>query len=481
VIWLNPLALFAVAAVAAPILIHILVQRRAERLSFPTLRFLQPTRLAAIRRHLLADAALLAVRAAILATAVGAVAAPLIVTATRRQAWERRIVRAIVVDSVGADLGRPPGTEQASPLKPEPQPAGPAPYRTQQFTGVSLQDGLRRAVAWLDTAPPARRELVVFSPFAIGAITEADVAALPAGIGIRLERAGTLPPLRTVPGGPILKTFSLRALRLPRLHPDQADPRVRPSSGVRDRVVTLNGPQTIVRETAASGRLSWPVDIVCSPAAQPAVAAAVAAVLSQHVWASAPDRRTRLVIGSDMANGPAVADATPIGQAWMADAVARIARDDDLNAAAVRVAAGVSDPRFMGAPWQTVTSAADGRPLAIAAGSPSRLIVVSAASESDVVTPLLMRSIANAITRSPDLQRAEVVSISDRRLREWARPAGAPVAPRIDVLEQGGEDDRRWFWLTALCLLAIEMWMRRASAAAAPRDSVDREGAARVA
>ena len=61
-LWLNPSALFALAAVAAPILIHILIQRRAERFPFPTLRFLQPTRLAAIRRHLLEDLPLLAVR-----------------------------------------------------------------------------------------------------------------------------------------------------------------------------------------------------------------------------------------------------------------------------------------------------------------------------------------------------------------------------------------------------------------------------------
>src|SRR5207249_6644417 len=91
---------------AAPILIHILVLRRAERFSFPTLRFLQPTRHAAIRRHLVEDVGLLAVRAAILAAAVAALAAPLIITAARRQAWERRIVRAIVVDSVGAEFER---------------------------------------------------------------------------------------------------------------------------------------------------------------------------------------------------------------------------------------------------------------------------------------------------------------------------------------------------------------------------------------
>src|SRR5471032_1905586 len=99
-LWLNPSALFALAAVAAPILIHILIQRKAERFPFPTLRFLQPTRLAAIRRHVLEDIVLLAVRAALLAAAVAALAGPFLVTTARRQAWDRRIVRAIVVHDV---------------------------------------------------------------------------------------------------------------------------------------------------------------------------------------------------------------------------------------------------------------------------------------------------------------------------------------------------------------------------------------------
>ncbi|PYR42481.1 MAG: hypothetical protein DMF95_28230 [Acidobacteria bacterium] len=127
-----------------------------------------------------------------------------------------------------------------------------------------------------------------------------------------------------------------------------------------------------------------------------------------------------------------------------------------------------------------MTSAADGRPLAIAAGSPSRLIVVSAAAASDLVTPLLMRSIANAIAVIPDLRRAEVVPIPDRLLREWSRPSDVPAAPRLEAAEQGLDDDRQWFWLAALFLLAIEVWMRRASAAAAFPDSVDGQAAARV-
>ena len=72
--WLNPSALFGLAAVAVPVLIHLLVQRRAERFAFPTLRFLQPTRLAAIRRHVLEDLPLLVVRVALLAAGAPATA-----------------------------------------------------------------------------------------------------------------------------------------------------------------------------------------------------------------------------------------------------------------------------------------------------------------------------------------------------------------------------------------------------------------------
>src|SRR5580765_4132918 len=120
--WLNPSALFALVAAAAPILIHLLIQRRAERFPFPTLRFLQPTRLAAIRRHVLEDLPLLAVRVALLTAAVAALAGPLFVTNARRQAWDRRMVRATVKANVAA-INDAVG---ARPLR-------DAPYREQVF------------------------------------------------------------------------------------------------------------------------------------------------------------------------------------------------------------------------------------------------------------------------------------------------------------------------------------------------------------
>jgi hypothetical protein len=142
----------------------------------------------------------------------------------------------------------------------------------------------------------------------------------------------------------------------------------------------------------------------------------------------------------------------------MADAAARIAADRDLRDTASRVAAGLTDPRFTVAPWQTLTSAADGRPLVVAAGSPDRLLVASAARASDVATPLLLQAIANAIAVPPDLQSAEVVPIADAVLRQWSRPAAPLSSPRIETVD---EDDRRWLWLAALLLMALEMWLRR--------------------
>jgi hypothetical protein len=246
------------------------------------------------------------------------------------------------------------------------------------------------------------------------------------------------------------------------------------------REATLNGAQTVVRETAGKDRASWPIDVRAPRAAQAAVDAAVAAVHSQRVWAPPANRQARLVLletappdgvaspnGAVQAFRPAIDDATAIREPWMAEAVARIAGDGDLQTAASRVATGFNDPRYGAAPWHAVASAADGRSLAVAAGSPSHLIVVSAASAADIVTPLLMRSIVNGLATVPNVQSAEVVPIPDRLLREWSRPAPAPGAPRIDTVD---EDDRRWFWLAALGLLAVETWMRRARTAAVRED-----------
>ncbi|MGH9141450.1 MAG: BatA domain-containing protein [Vicinamibacterales bacterium] len=443
-LWLNPVALFALAAVAAPILIHILVQRRAERLAFPTLRFLQPTRLASIRRHVLEDLPLLAVRAGLLAAAAAALAGPLFVTTARRQAWDRRIVRAVVVAAAPASQAGVGASVTGG---------GEGVVLQRRFEAVSLSHGIRRAVRWLDTAPPARREIVIASPFPIGSVTQSDVAAIPAGIGVRFERSGSLPATRMAPAGRLLTPTTVRA-----------------------REVTLTGSQTSFRDLDVGVPSVWPVDVVSAKDDQAAIAAAIAAALSQRVRAAAPDRRARMVLVRTAALPDAVVSPSPIQQPWMAAAVIRVAADTDLDAAGARVSAGLIDARFTAAPWQMLASAADGRPLAAAAGSPDGLLVASAAPATDVATPVLLRAIANALADVPDLHDAELVPIADEVLRRWSRPSAPPVSPRIETVDR---DDRRWLWIVVLVLLSIETWMRRQRPA--HLDSADREERARVA
>jgi hypothetical protein len=439
-IWLNPIALFALAAVAAPILIHILIQRRAERVPFPTLRFLKPTRLAAIRRHLLDDLPLLAVRVALLVAAAVALAGPLLVTSARKQSWDRRIVRATVIaPNVARPFqGRDGGAES------------PAPHQEQTFESATLADGIRRAILWLDQAPPGRREIVIASPFPIGSISAAALAAIPPDVGVRFERTGTLPATRTVPGG-----------------------RLFTAEGAHSREVILDADRTSVRETAVSEPASWPIDVISSSAAKPAIDAAIAAVRSQRVWAAPPNRRARLVVvdGTEPGNAASLVaqgfSPAIMASPWMADAAASIARDAGLRAASAQIAAGLTDPRFAAPPWQRLVSSGDGRPLVVAAASADRFVVASAVPPSDLATPILVRAIANAMAQVPDLQAAEVMPITDAQLQRWSRPSTPTSSPRTETVD---EDDRRWLWLTVLCLLALEMWIRRVRTGAVAND-----------
>ena len=434
-IWLNPAAWIAIAVAAAPVLIHLLVHRRAERLPFPTLRFIQPTRLAAIRRHVLEDLPLLAVRLAIITAAVAAFAGPLLITSARRSAWNARVVRAIVIDS-RSDVAPP--AQRADTV-----------FRTERFRVQSLSDGIRRAIAWLDRAPPATRELVISGPLTLGSIVEADLAAVPTNIGIRFERSGALPLERRVGTTPLLE----------------------PEGTIR-RTVTLSGPRTSVSDVRADAAAQWSIDVVASPDVRPAIRAAIEAVTSQHVRMVPPDRPIRVIVVDQSGQTSAAIDTSPLRLPWMTDAVARMVRDPDLQTEAARVSDGFAARRFPTPPWQPIAAAADGRPLISAASSSGTLVVASAANAVALVTPLLLRSLANNVAAPDDATKTELLPIADSRLRAWTRPPVPVTAPRVDTVER---DDRRWLWVGVLALLAVEAWVRRARRDAV--DLIDRETA----
>jgi Aerotolerance regulator N-terminal len=467
VIWLNPAAWIGLLAIAGPIAIHILVQRKAERLAFPSLRFLQQGRLASIRRHLLEDVPLLAIRAAIVAAAVAALAGPLIVTRTQRQAWNARVVRAIVVDDVARDAS----TSARSPLeRATVDKRQPPAFLSQTFETPAVADAIPRAVAWLENAPPAPRELLIVGPLALGSVSADDLAGIPPGIGIRFEQSGGLPAERSIAGGRVL---SMK--RDPSEYTPERDPSVRTlgreglsraaRSGSRSSVVqqqvTLKDIHTSVQEMDAAAPDRFPIDVVCSTEARPIVDTAIAAARSQRIWAPPANRRGRLVLLDPSIDPAAVADGGPVTESWIADAIASIARDRDLQTAGAQTPAGLSDPRLSTMPWQPLLLAADGRPVVVAGASRASLVVVSGAMPSSLVTPLLLRAMVNALGGPPDLRQAEVLPIPEPQLRSWSRPPAPVTAPRVDRVER---DDRRGLWILVLALLALETWVRRVKA-----------------
>lgn len=177
-ILLNPAGLAALLALAGPILVHLLLRRRARRLMFPSLRFVQPSNAAAVRLRAITDWPLLVVRCAIVATAALALARPLLVTPARRDVWNARTVRAIVVDTS-------PTVGPALPVVDEERRGA---FRSTVIRSPGVEEAIVEARRWLEEAPPARREIVVVSDFQIGTIDQLAIDRVPASSGLRLRQ-----------------------------------------------------------------------------------------------------------------------------------------------------------------------------------------------------------------------------------------------------------------------------------------------------
>lgn len=388
--WLNPLALGTLAAVAAPILLHLLLRHRANRVLLPTLRFVPRLSPQSVRLRRLSDTWLLLLRVGIVACAALALAAPVLVTDARRAAWGERIARAVIVDG-GVDTTAIAETVRA-------EVSGSSLSRQEQTH--ELSSAVRRGVNWLHQSPPARREIVILSPFIHGSLTEADVAAVPAGIGLRFVRTtNRLPP------APLRGRFVA-------------------ADGLGTFEASLDADSTAVRF-------------------EPAAAAPFAGLVIQArpEDAAAVERLRRVLAHAGVADA-GIAQPVIVRFRGGAAAGSTAAADPASRATALRL---VQDPAIAALP---VTITASGAELRVDAD------VEAASFEAATI-------VRSALEARIDPVRAaayEVASIPDASLQAWSR--GAAMPSREDWL-RSDRSDARWLWLAALLLLAVEGLGRR--------------------
>ena len=181
----NPWAWLGLVAMAGPIVAHLLARRPSRRQPFPTLRFVPSSALRPVRRGRISDAGLLAVRCAIIAAAVIALAQPIRPGASRERLLQNRFARAIIVDASASMSRRAIG---GNAVIDDARRVAAAMASESAFARVvetpTPSRALGGALTWLATQP-ARREVVIVSDFQPAALGQVHVDRIPAEIGFR--------------------------------------------------------------------------------------------------------------------------------------------------------------------------------------------------------------------------------------------------------------------------------------------------------
>jgi hypothetical protein len=387
-IWLVPAALFGLVAITGPLALHLLRRRTARRLVVPTTRFVASRTNAAVRIRRVSDPLLLLVRVAILASAALALAGPL---------W----LGAIVIDTTASAKGRIPTTA----VEAERSSANHA----RIIESTNLGGAMQRAAAWLATAPPARREIVVLSDFQRGAMTQADVARVPAAVGLRF--VPSIAGAGAVAGSPRVRTLV--------------------PAGIVAGDVTFDGEATSVKYSAPAPGTGG-LRILAPPGDAEGTAALLRVVA--RAGAAAPDPAQPIVVR--LRGADAIPLDTISGTAWTVGAARRMLRS--LQAA--------ETPIHVASTGEALVVAVD--------AEPSSLIAAEA-----------LKAALDARQDPRVLHEHEPARISPQVLAAWTRD---PAPPDPATWRLTDDTDGRWFWGLALVLLGVETLVRRA-----PRETPD--------
>ena len=435
--WTNPAALWALVVSAAPVIIHLLRRHRAARIPFPSLRFVRPAETSAVRLRRASDPWLLVLRVAILALSVCAVAGPIVLTGPRLARWNALTARAIVVDSsdsmnmADAD-GVVPARLVAEAARSE---AGSAAY-TVRIEAANLVDGLRRASAWVASAPPSRREIVVITDAQRGSVDDEALRAVPETVGIRFVSLGRGAEFRAM-DGPALLAGADRSRR---------------------QVVTVTRQSTAVAiEDAPFFRLkSDPTERyaglrIIGPAS---TASARLMEVAARAGTFAPSAERPIALRFDAATIGEL-PISPLRSGWMLDAVLGVMADPSVASIAATDAAPLGQ-EFQRAPW-TVAVEREGEAVVSAADTNGALLLQVSGTPDSLFAAAVVRAALNSRQRPGTSAEHEVAQLSRQTLAAWQR-SPAPVG--ADAWQQARTTDARWCWLLALIGLAAEYWLR---------------------
>jgi hypothetical protein len=379
---------------------------------------------------------------AIVAAAVAALAQPLLLARPRLAAWNARTARAIVVDvSDSMRTSVDALSEAADAAKAE----GQGTVYAARIEAATLGSGVLQAVEQLDTAPRARREIVIVSDFQRGALSRGDLDAVPPAIGIRLVQVGAATRER-----------KLRGLVL--FHPGPGFPNA--------QEILLSENTTAVSVVRGSGSreglslMSADADNGAIPALERAVASA---------GAPAPSSEQPLAIG--FAGNPRTAAVRQISATWMLETVLRMQNDRDLLSACSEPVSAVVDPgsagRTQGASnrgdsnWYVLCRDPELRPVVRAAATATHLVLDVEAPPSALLSAAVVRAALTARHGVVARPEEEIQRMTAAELTSWSRQA-APVGAGTwrSGWAGSGPSDNRWCWALALMLLAVESIVR---------------------
>ena len=412
IVWLLPAALVGLAALAGPVLVHLLRRQRARTVVIPTVRFVPVVDQSVVRIRRPADLLLLFVRMSIVACAALALARPLFLTNARAASWADRIARVAVVDTTNPAIAALANDAAIAELT--------AATFSQRIDTIHIESAIRQGSAWLNAAPPGRRELVVISDFRLGAIDEALVRDVPASAGVRFI------PVRA-------KAEVSREITVP----DSLGADAVFTGSVRIEAATTSA--TFSRRPRSIDGLTLPL------APEDETEGSKLLRIVGRAGAHAPSASQPVIVR--FAGGPPLGrQVTPAPGGWARGAALRLSQRAD--AADLPLTAGVGD---------------DGALLVDVNARPGTLTAAEA--------------LKAALDSRPDPRQIvgqEIAYIPTERLEALRRPA--PPAD-LSAWQRSDHSDARWFWLASLALLGAEGWLRRGRSTPAAASEVNAHAA----